>query len=749
MAPTTLTSRIVCALALLALTASQAAAQAGSQRFTIDDLYDPAKRAALAGTATTVVAWLDDRTYLVAKPDEGDVPGALLRVDAQTGRSTPFLDVAKVREAVAGIPGIGADEARRAVPIRGLVFDTGRTAVLVAVAGDLYRYTIATGDLTRLTSSPGEEHDPAFSPDGRLVAFTRGGNLFVVDAAGRERQLTTDGHARLLNGRLDWVYQEEIYGRRRYRAFWWSPDSERLAFLQLDLARVPDMTLIDDLSTRPALEVFGYPKAGDPNPVARVGVVGAAGGAVTWMDLARYTPVEPLVVSVDWKPDGASVVFQVQDREQTWLDLNLGDPRTGSVRTLLRETTRAWVSVNGDPAWLDDGTFLWFSERNGWQHLYHYKADGTLVRQVTDGKWEARTLHGVDETSGSVYFSGTERSHIGSDLYRVGLDGTGLRRLTERAGTHSVRFNPSYSLFLDTWSDVTTPPQLRLHAADGREVRLIDENRIEALTRYAMSTPEFVQVTTRDGFVMEAMLIKPPDFDPSKKYPVYQHTYAGPHAPQVRNAWTGVNGLYNQMLAQHGIVVWVCDNRSASGKGAESAWAAYKRLGETELADIEEGLDWLTSHPWVDASRIGINGWSYGGFMVSYALTHSTRFRMGIAGGSVTDWRLYDSIYTERYMRLPQNNAEGYARTAPSKAAKNLHGDLLLVHGAIDDNVHAQNTMQFAYELQRAGKPFELMIYPKSRHGVTDPRLARHMRQMMFDFVLRTLAPEARTPATN
>jgi dipeptidyl-peptidase-4 len=240
---------------------------------------------------------------------------------------------------------------------------------------------------------------------------------------------------------------------------------------------------------------------------------------------------------------------------------------------------------------------------------------------------------------------------------------------------------------------------------------------------------------------MEAMLIKPPDFDPSKKYPVFQQTYAGPHAQTVVNRWGGAGAMFNQYLAQLGIVVWACDNRSASGKGAESAWVAYQRLGETELADIEDGLAWLKKQPWVDGTRIGINGWSYGGFMTSYALTHSKSFAMGIAGGSVTDWHLYDSVYTERFMKMPQNNPDGYERTSVVKAARNLSGRLLLLHGLIDDNVHAQNTVQFAYELQRAGKPFELMLYPKSRHGVSDPALVRHMRLLMVDFINRTLKP--------
>ena len=268
---------------------------------------------------------------------------------------------------------------------------------------------------------------------------------------------------------------------------------------------------------------------------------------------------------------------------------------------------------------------------------------------------------------------------------------------------------------------------------------MIDAAPLAALAEYRLQRPELLQVKTRDGFVMEAMLIKPPGFDPSRRYPVLQSTYAGPHAPRVKNAWGDTAHLFLQLIAQQGVLVWVCDNRTASGKGAVSAWHGYKRMGVTELEDIEDGLAWLRSQPFVDPARIGIEGWSYGGFMVSYALTHSTSFAMGIAGGPVTDWRLYDSVYTERYMGLPARNEAGYADTAPRRAAASLHGRLLLVHGAIDDNVHPQNTLQFAHELQKAGKPFRMMLYPKARHGVTDPAQLRHLRGLMLDFIEETL----------
>jgi dipeptidyl-peptidase-4 len=280
---------------------------------------------------------------------------------------------------------------------------------------------------------------------------------------------------------------------------------------------------------------------------------------------------------------------------------------------------------------------------------------------------------------------------------------------------------------------------MRLYSTTGQLVRGINENKVTALEDFKLGTPELLQVKTRDGFMMEAMMIKPPDFDPTKKYPVMSFTYGGPHAPQVRNAWGSNTYMWHQLLAQKGYIIWVCDNRTASGKGAESTWPVFKNFGELELRDIEDGLTWLKGQPYIDGSRIGIWGWSYGGFMTSYALTHSKSFKIGIAGGSVTDWRNYDTIYTERYMGTPQNNPEGYKHSSPVNAAKNLNGKILLLHGAIDDNVHMSNTIQFAYELQKAGKQFQLMLYPKQRHGVVDPLLLTHMRQAMTDFILANL----------
>jgi dipeptidyl-peptidase-4 len=731
------------ALAALLLAGSPALAQ--QRPLTLDDLYDPEKKLDFSGQPPSGFEWLSDTHYAWPRTDPKTRRAEWMRVEAASGKTEPLFDAARMEAALAKLPGVSADEAKRLARQRSYAWNATHGAMVLLVSSDLYLYEIASGRVVRLTFAPGEEEEAAFSPDGGFVAYVRDNNLFVVDVATqRERALTTDGSENVLNGKLDWVYQEEVYGRGRYRAYWWSPDSARLAFLRLDEHAVPRYTLVDDIPTRPTVETWPYPKAGDPNPTVKLAVASVAGGAPRFVDLDRYAPVELLIVNVDWTPDSKHVVFQVQDREQTWLDLNLATAGNGATKTLFRETTKAFVDpdTSGDglgPFWMKDGGFLWLSERIGFKHLYLYKADGTLVRAVTSGRWEITGFHGADEAKGLVYFSAAERSPIGPDVYRAKLDGGGLTLLSQRPGSHQATFNPGFSLFLDSWSDATTPTQVRLHKADGSELRVVHEGKVEALASFRLAKPELLQVKTRDGFEMEAMLIRPPAFDPTKKYPVYQHTYAGPHAPQVRNAWGGTGYMYHQLLAQKGILVWICDNRSASGKGIEPTWHAYLRMGETELQDIEDGLAWLRQQPWVDASRIGINGWSYGGFMVSYALTHSKSFAMGIAGGPVTDWRNYDSIYTERYMKMPQNNPDGYARTSPKAAARDLHGELLLVHGAIDDNVHPQSTMQFAYELQKAGKPFRLMLYPKSRHGVGDPSLNKHMRAMMLGFIEETL----------
>lgn len=727
-------------LAILCSFAIQARAQ--QKQLTIDDIYDPEKKIEFGGTPPTGLIWLQDgRHYLQRKLDPKTRTGDLLKVDALTGASEPFFDAAKMEAAFVKLPGITAADAKR-LAHRGIYqMNAAQTATLINFASDLFYYEFGGDAAIRLTNTADEEVGEEFSPDGRMVSYIRNYNLYVVDVATqRERSLTKDGNSNLFYGRLDWVYQEELYGRGNFKGYWWSPDSSEIVYLRLDESKVKNFIVVDHIPREQKIEDEKYPLAGDPNPVASLGIVRVAGGETRWIDNFKYEGADFLIVRVDWTPDSKKVVYQVQNREQTWLDLNFADSRSGKVETILHESSKAWVQVNDNPHWLNDGSFLWESERSGWNHLYHYGADGKLLKQVTSGAWEVRGFNGVDESKGLVYFSSSEHSQIGNHVYRINLDGSGLTRLTQTEGSHQGNFNPSFTHFIDTWSDAATPPQVRLLAMDGTVARVIDANdQTKTLGPFQLSKPEFLQVKTRDGFVMEVMLIKPVHFDPKKKYPVFSHTYSGPHAPQVRDGWGGATGMWYQFLAERGYIVWVCDNRTASGKGAESTWPVYRNFGELELRDLEDGLNWLKSQPFVDGSRIALEGWSYGGFMTSYALTHSKSFKIGIAGGTVADWRLYDSIYTERYMAMPQNNADGYSKSSPVHAAKDLHGKLLLLHGAIDDNVHMQNTIQFIYELQKAGKDFQLMVYPKSRHGVVDPVLAKHLRIVVTNFILENL----------
>lgn len=714
---------------------------AQNKLLTIDDIFDPAKRVNFSGTPSNP-RWLKDGVhYIVVSKDRSAFP-RLLKVNAVTGASAPFYDAAKMQAAFAALPGVSKEDARRLANQSSYQLNPSENGALINFANDLFYYEFGTDRAVRLTSNPEEEVGESFSPDGRMVSFVRSGNLYVEDLGmqRRERALTRDGSEKILNGRLDWVYQEELYGRGNFGAYWWSPDSTRIAFLRLDEHPVPEFPVVDHIPLEQKVEMTPYPKAGDPNPTVKLGVVGAAGGDIRWVDTYKYPAEDLLIVRVGWFPDSKKVWFQAQNREQTFLDLNSANSDDGKTTKLFSETSKAWVEAIDDGLqWLKDGTFLWLSDRTGWRHIYHYGVDGKLIRQITKGDWDVRSLDEVDEAKGTIYFNGSEHSFIANHAYAIKMDGSGMSRVTLSEGNHRASFNSTGSHFIDNWNDVNTPTQVRLVDTAGKLVRVIDENKVDTLAQYKLGKVEFVNVKTRDGFNMEAMMIKPPDFDPSKKYPVWSYTYGGPQAPQVRNAWGGTTYMWHQMLAQKGYIIWMCDNRTASNKGVGSAWPVHKNFGELELRDLEDGFTWLKSQPYVDGSRIGLWGWSYGGFMTSYALTHSQTFKIGIAGGTVADWRDYDSIYTERYMATPQNNPEGYKKSSPVHAAKDLHGKLLLVHGAIDDNVHMANTIQFLYELQKAGKQVQLMVYPKSRHGVTDPVLLKHMRQMMTDFILANL----------
>ena len=705
-----------------------------AERLTLDKIYGPKYRISFGGRPT-IPSWLP----------EGDrykitFHGRQYAVSAETGAYT-LLDGTDKRDVTAALeklPGFDkatagrvADEIARQLP--------SKRPIIAVHRNDLLAYFPDKKRARWLTATTAPEELAEVSPDGKWVAFVRNDDLYVVDMSGRERALVVSDSPNILSGKLDWVYQEELYGRGNYKAFWWSPDSQSIAFLQLDESPVHRYTVTDHIPVRQRHEITPYPKAGDPLPKVKLGIVSPAGGEPRWADLFEYSLEDLLISRVDWAPDGRRVMAQLQDRAQTWLDLCAVDARSGSVSRLFRETTPAWVSVLGPPHWLKDGSFLWLSERSGYQHIYHYSGKGELQGAVTSGEWTVQRLYGVDEEKKWVYFSGFRENNLQAHGYRVALGGGEPTRLTGDSGSHSLRFSPDFRYFFDVVSGVHRPMSVTLYETGGPRVREVMPYLDDRLKYFALHEPEFLQVPAADGEPLDAMLIRPPDFDPTRKYPVLIHVYSGPQAPTVRDAWRGTTYLWHQMLAQEGYCIWMCDNRSASMRGAKAAWPIHEDLGKHELEDIEAGIAWLKKQAWVDSDRIGIWGWSYGGYMTAYALTHSESFKMGISGAPVTDWRNYDAIYTERYMGLPQTNKKGYRDSSVVEAAKNLHGDLLLIHGTQDDNVHIANTYQLVLELQKAKKPFWLMVYPKNRHGIRQPAQSRHLRELMTRFVREKL----------
>jgi dipeptidyl-peptidase-4 len=686
------------------------------------------------GRSLPSIQWLDDGVHYVERRD-----GVLMKVHAASGEAAPAYDHERLAELLVEPAGLEEETAARLAK-RPAASSDDYGAHVVKHDETLYFVRLSDGFIRELVATPEEKRNVTLSPDGERVGFVAENNLYTVaGASGSVVQLTTDGSDAIFNGILDWVYQEEVFGRGTWKAYWWSPDSTQIAFLRLDDSNVPVYPLVDKVPTHPTVEQQRYPKAGDPNPIVKCGIVPAAGGDTRWLPLEIYeteADAEIVVTGVGWKDD-TLLQLCVKQREALWLDLLFVDVEQNNMRRVLQEDTLAWTSYYGLPHWLEDDTFLWFSARDGWKHLYQYRADGSFVRRVTKGAWEARRLHGVDEDNGAVYVSGTYDTHAEEHLYRVSLRGGDPERLTAPGYSHRITFSPTCTQFVDRASSVTTPPRMVLRRAIGTPIRTLAEHTVPTLQTHRYSPPEILRIEVDNGRTLNAEIVRPASKSPFERWPVLVMTYAGPHGPVVSNSWLGSWGMYKQLLAQNGICVWSIDPHSASGEGAVSAWTCYQKLGVEELADIEASLRWLADHEPVDLDRVGISGYSYGGFMVCYALTHSDMFKVGLAGGSVTDWRNYDSIYTERFMRTPENNQEGYEQSSCLNAAADVRGRLLLVHGLLDDNVHVSNTLQMADKLQQSEREFDLMIYPQDKHGLR--RGHSHFRRLQWEWLLGNL----------
>ena len=646
--------------------------------------------------------------------------------------------------------------------------------LLFPLGGELYLYDLAAeagSALRKLTTGEGFATDPKVSPKGGFVSFVRGRNLWLVDlASGREVQLTADGSEVIGNGVPEFVADEEM---GRHTGYWWAPDDSAIAFARIDESPVPVQKRYEVYADRTEVIEQRYPAAGDPNVAVELFVVrtadfvvppAARGGQVeTGSDQrevalqARMGPPTPqridlgpepdiYLARVDWR-DPQHLTFQRQSRDQRRLDLIEVDLSSNTQRTLVSETARTWVPLHDSLHFLKDGGFIWQSERSGFEHLYRISADGK-AHALTSGEWVVDALLGVDEAAGLAYFSGTRESPLESQAYAVPLDGGPLRRLTQGAGVHSVVFSANTSVYVDVFSSPEQPPQATLHRADGRALTtLLANDPAQGGHPYAPFLAahrpvEYGELAAVDGSTLHYSLIKPADFDPSKKYPVLVYVYGGPAAQTVLRGWPSRgDALFSQYMAQRGYVVFSLDNRGTPRRGAAFSGALYGRQGTVEVEDQVLGAQWLAQQPWVDAARIGVFGWSNGGYMTLMLLAQASDvYACGAAGAPVTDWALYDTHYTERYMDHPAANPEGYLSARVFSHLDGLRSRLLLIHGMADDNVLFTHSTQLMSALQQRGIGFELMTYPGAKHGLQRADLLHRLR-LTEDFFNRCLAP--------
>ena len=684
--------------------------------------------------------WMrDGQRYSYVQPGDNGVTD-LVAEDARTGAKTRLVDGSRL---VAG--------QQKPIEIEDYTWSPDERKLLIYTnsqpvwrentKGTYYLYDLDAGRVTPVSTRPGWQMFAKLSPDGRRVGFVRDNDLYVTDmTTGQETRLTSDGSDAIINGTFDWVYEEELGLQDGWR---WSPDGARIAFWRLDASRERNFSWINDTDSAYSRVIqLRYPKAGSPNAIARIGVVEVGGGAPRFVDTG--SDPEVYLARMEWAESPNEIVIQRLNRHQNKLEVLLADARTGASRTVFTDTDPAWVEVDDDFQWINGGKdFLFSSERDGFNHLYLVSRDGRNVRQLTRGRWDVTSVTAVDERTGTVYFGAHAPQPEQTHLYRVRLNGSGLQQITREPGTHSARIASNSPFFLSTYSSAGVPPVIRLQStADGAVVRTLVDNAQVRQTVQSLGTgrPEFFSFRTADGTELRGSMIKPANFDAGKKYPVLMYVYGGPGSQTVMDSWGGTRYLWHQMLAQRGYVVVSVDNRGTGARGSAFKKATYLKLGAVETADQVEAARHLATLPWVDATRIGIWGWSYGGFMTASAMfAPGSPFKAGIAVAPVVDWSLYDTIYTERFMRTPQENPQGYDRGSPVKHAARLRAKMLVVHGTGDDNVHFQNTTQLVNALQAAGKQFDFMMYPNRNHGISGGNTSQHLYTLMTNWVTENL----------
>ncbi len=644
------------------------------------------------------------------------------------------------------IPGGG----KEGIAIDDYKFSDDETKILIATnTEDIYRHSsisdyyiwdIKTEKLSKL-SNGGKQRLAAFSPSGNKVAFVRDNNLFIKDLnSNKENQITSDG---LLNniiyGTTDWVYEEEFSFTN---AFFWSPNGDKLAYYRFDESKVKefDMVLYDSLY--PTLYKYKYPKAGEDNSIIGIYVYDLNSAKTTAMDIGKETDI--YIPRIKWTMDNDILAIERMNRLQNKFEILLVNAKTGKSNVVYKEENKYYIEITDDQlTFLKDGKhFVVTSDKDGYNHIYLYKLDGTLIKQLTSGKWDVTELKGIDENKKIIYYISAEESPINRALYSVKLDGTGKIKLSKKTGTNDARFSETYKYFINDWSDVNTPSYISINKVDGKEIKALVENKdlINLTKEYGFTSTEFFTFKTSDGVELNGWMIKPPYFDANKKYPVLMNVYGGPGVQTVQNSWGYFDLAWHQMLAQKGYIIVSVDNRGTGARGADFKKCTYGQLGKLESNDQIEAAKYLGTLSYVDKTRIGIWGWSYGGYMTALCLTKGADyFKTGIAVAPVTNWRYYDNIYTERYMGLPKDNASGYDENSPVNFAKKLKGNFLLIHGTADDNVHFQNSMMLSNALIKANKQFDEFFYPNRNHNISGGYSRYHLFKKMTDFILEKL----------
>ncbi len=705
---------------------------AGDKQLTIHDIYTARL---FRGESLNHPQWLPDGSgFVYRKFDSETRSWSFVKYDVPVKKHSLFLNTGEIASPALN----GSRNFIWSNDFSKLMFTRTVRARRTKSAGDIFLVDVENKlpkTLRQLTKDGEGQLIIQFSPDGRQIGFVRNNNLLVIDLqSGKERQLTFDGTDHILNGHFDWVYEEEF---SIIDGWQWSPDGKHIAYWQLDESRVPEFPITHYDSLHLNLNVMRYPKAGDPNSLVRIGVVDVQTGKTLWMDIGSETDI--YIPRIHWLNNRQLLILRL-NRLQNQLDYLSADISNGSTHLIYQEKDDRWIDIPEDLTVIKNG-FVFSSDRSGYRHVYRFDLKSEKPVQLTRGNWEVRKIEQVNEKQNLVFFTAANPTPMEAQLFSVNLDGGDMKRISRSTGWHQVNIAPDGGHYIDAFSSLTEPTKTALFDREGNLLDTLVSNPMEVLAEYKLSAPRFFSFTTGDGQNLNGWMLPPVDFDESQKYPVFMYVYSGPGSQTVRNRW-GTVSMWHQLLAQKGYLVISVDNRGTGFRGADFMKKVYKQLGYWETNDQIEAARYLSTLPFVDSTRIGVFGWSYGGYMAALCiLKGSDVFKTAVAVAPVTDWRFYDTIYTERYMQTPQLNPEGYQNSAPLNFTERLEGKFLLIHGTADDNVHFQNTAMLVNKLIEANKQFDIMFYPDRYHGIYGK--SRYTREHVFTtitkFVLENL----------